>query len=85
VEWDTKVASLPAAAVTVSNDLLFIPLFNGEMLAVDRHTGKIVYRHKLPTAVNAPIAIAGRTIIVPAGGAGRRLSREPQVVAYTVH
>ena len=33
-----------------------------------RHTGAIVYEHTLPTSANAPIAIAGNAILVPAGG-----------------
>ena len=84
VQWDTKVDSLPVGAATISNDLLFTTLFNGTMLAIDRDTGKIAYKRKLPTTTNAPIAIAGRTVIVPAGDAGKRRSVDPQVVAYTL-
>ena len=82
VQWDTKVRSLPVGAATVSDDLLFTTLFGGTLLAIDRDTGKIVYTRKLPTTTNAPIAIAGRTVIVPAGDAGKRRSVNPQVVAY---
>ena len=85
VEWDTKVASLPLGAATVSNDLVFTTLVNGSLLALNRQTGKIVYDRSLPTRANSPIAIAGRTVVVPAGGiAGKERSRNPQVVAYTV-
>jgi alcohol dehydrogenase (cytochrome c) len=84
VQWDRKVASLPVGAATVSNDLLFTTLFNGSMLAIDRRTGKIAYTRKLPTTTNAPIAIAGHMVIVPAGGAGKTRSVDPQVVAYTL-
>jgi outer membrane protein assembly factor BamB len=84
VQWDTKVASVPLGAATVSNDLLFTTLANGELLALNRHTGVIAYRRKLPTTTNAPIAIAGHTVLVPAGGLSRRASsRNPQLVAYT--
>ena len=82
VQWDRKVKSLPVGAATVSNDLLFTTLFGGTLLAIDRDTGKIAYTRKLPTTTNAPIAIAGRTVIVPAGDAGKRRSVNPQVVAY---
>jgi len=85
VEWDTKVPSLPLGAATVSNDLLVTTLFNGTLVALDTATGAIVYRHSLPTSTNAPIAIAGNTILVPAGGPGvGRDSGHPQLVAYTV-
>ena len=86
VEWDTKVKSLPLGAATVSNDLVFTTLVNGSLIALNRHTGAIVYQRKLPTTSNAPIAIAGHTVLVPAGGiTGKRggTSRNPQLVAYT--
>jgi alcohol dehydrogenase (cytochrome c) len=84
-EWDTKVTSVPLGAATVSNDLLFTTLVNGTLVALDRQTGRVVYQRKLPTSTNAPIAIAGSTLLVPAGGiTGRGPSRNPQLVAYTV-
>jgi glucose dehydrogenase len=85
VEWDTKVPTLPLGAATVSNDLLFTTLFKGTLLALNRRTGRIVYQGKLPTTTNSPIAVAGNTVLVPAGGiTGRQPSRNPQLVAYTV-
>jgi len=85
VEWDTKVSQLPLGAATVSNDLVFTTLYNGVLIALDRGTGAIVYRHPLPTSTNAPIAISGDTVIVPAGGSlTRGGGGNPQVVAYTV-
>jgi outer membrane protein assembly factor BamB len=90
VEWDTKVASLPCGAATVSNDLVFTTLVNGELLALNRSTGAIVYQLKLPTTTNSPIAIAGNSIIVPAGAPGASGASAkagiggPQLVAYTV-
>ena len=87
VEWDTKVASLPLGAVTVSNDLVFTTLFNGELIALNRSTGAIVYQRKLPTTTNSPIAITNNAILVPAGGPGTSAQGggSPQLVAYTVH
>jgi alcohol dehydrogenase (cytochrome c) len=76
---------VPLGASTVSNDLVFTTMFNSTLLALNRHTGAIVYKRKLPTTSNAPIAIAGHTVVVPAGGiTGKGRSRDPQVVAYTV-
>jgi alcohol dehydrogenase (cytochrome c) len=87
VEWDTKVPTLPLGATTVSNDLVFTDLYNGVLIALNRGTGAIVYRHQLPTSANAPIAVFGNTVLVPAGGpltsrAGG--GGQPQLVAYTV-
>jgi alcohol dehydrogenase (cytochrome c) len=87
VEWDTKVDTLPLGAATVSNDLVFTTLYNGVLIALDRDTGAIVYRRQLPTSTNAPIAVFGNTVLVPAGGPKTSASGgggHPQLVAYTV-
>jgi outer membrane protein assembly factor BamB len=81
------VPELPLGAVTVSHDLVFTTLYNGALIALNRRTGAIVYRHRLPTSTNSPIAIAGNTVIVPAGGpitSARGGGGHPQVVAYEV-
>jgi alcohol dehydrogenase (cytochrome c) len=84
VEWDTKVPEMPVGAATVSNDLVFTTLYNGELIALNRVTGAIVYRRQLPTSANSPIAIAGNTVIVPAGGPTTKTGGgDPQVVAYS--
>jgi alcohol dehydrogenase (cytochrome c) len=83
VEWDRKVPTLPLGAATVSNNLVFTTLVNGVLLALNRHTGAIAYRRKLPTSTNAPIAIAGDTVLVPAGGPAATAGKDPQLVAYT--
>ncbi len=85
VEWDTKVPELPLGAATVSNDLVLTTLYDGTLLALDRRTGAIVYRHALPTSTNAPLAVAGNTVIVPAGGGETSTGGgHAQVVAYSV-
>jgi len=87
VEWATKVPQLPLGAATVSNDLVLTTLYNGVLIALKRSTGAVVYRRRLPTSTNSPIAIAGNTVIVPAGGpvtSARGGGGNPQVVAYTV-
>jgi glucose dehydrogenase len=83
VEWDTKVSQLPLGAVTVSDDLVFTTLYDGVLIALNRSTGAIVYRGQLPTSANSPIAIAGNTVIVPAGApTTSKGGGNPQVVAY---
>jgi glucose dehydrogenase len=85
VEWDAKVPQFPLGAVTVSHDLVFTTLYNGALIALDRRTGAVVYRRQLPTSANSPIAIAGHTVIVPAGGPATSTGGgDPQVVAYAV-
>jgi alcohol dehydrogenase (cytochrome c) len=88
VEWDTKVSSLPLGAATVSNDLVFTTLENGELIALNRSTGALVYQQKLPATTNSPIAITSNAILVPAGGpvTSAKLTGggNPQLVAYTI-
>jgi outer membrane protein assembly factor BamB len=86
VEWDTKVPAYPFGAATVSNDLVLTTLYTGVLVALNRSTGAIVYEHKLPTSANAEIAIAGNTILIPAGGPSLFGPKggSPQLVAYTV-
>jgi alcohol dehydrogenase (cytochrome c) len=86
VEWDTKVDTLPLGDTTVANDLVFTTLVTGKLIALNRTTGAIVYQHALPTTTNSPIAIAGNTVLVPAGGPGPAADGggNPQLVAYTL-
>jgi alcohol dehydrogenase (cytochrome c) len=84
VEWDTRLSGLPLGAATVSRNLVFTTLYPGILLALDRTTGAIIERLKLPTSTNAPIAIAGNTVLVPAGGATAQTpGGDPQLVAYS--
>ena len=87
VEWDTKVATMPLGAATVSRNLVFTTLYNGTLIALNRGTGAIVYRRKLPTSTNAPIAVFGNTVLVPAGGptpVSGKGGHQAQLVAYTL-
>ncbi len=87
VEWDTKLPSMPLGATTVSNDLVFTTLYSGVLVALSASTGAIVHEQTLPTSTNSSIAIAGNTVLVPAGGPVTGTDRKgghPQLVAYTV-
>jgi outer membrane protein assembly factor BamB len=87
VEWDTKVSDMPLGAATVSGNLVFTTLFHGTLIALNSTTGAIVYRHQLPTSTNAPLAIAGNTVLVPLGALRTSKAKargRPQLVAYTV-
>jgi len=87
VEWATKVASFPLGGATVVNNLVVTTLVTGELLALNRSTGAIVFQQKLPAETNAPIAVAGNSVIVGAGAPLKTATVRggvPQVVAYTV-
>jgi outer membrane protein assembly factor BamB len=82
VQWDRKPPQLPLGGVTVSRNLLFTTLYDGELIALNR---TMVYRRRLPTSANSPIAIAGNAVIVPAGGPMTKTGGPVrQIVAYTV-
>ncbi|GAB3611408.1 PQQ-dependent methanol/ethanol family dehydrogenase [Humibacter ginsengiterrae] len=86
VQWDTRVSSLPLGATTVSGDLVFTTLYSGELLALDRTTGAVIYRHELPASTNAPIAVFGNTVLIPAGAPKTTSGAQgaAQLIAYTV-
>jgi outer membrane protein assembly factor BamB len=84
VEWKTVVNTLPLGATTVSNNVVFTTLVSGEMLALNSTTGAIVFNQKLPRTTNAPIAIAGNTVIVPVGGPEQGSGNPSQIIAYRI-
>jgi outer membrane protein assembly factor BamB len=85
VEWATQVKGMPDGATTVSNNLVFTTLLQGELVALNSSTGAIVFTKQLPRTTNSPIAIAGNTIIIPTGGPKYGTNRGPsQIVAYTL-
>ena len=82
IVWDTEIKTripdVPAADVfggmTVVNDLLFTSSFFGELWALNRHTGEVVWHYQANGATNGWPAVAGDMIIYPIG-----LPEEPQV------
>ena len=85
VEWQTPFSQMALGGTTVSNDLVFTTLYNGVLVALDAGTGAVVFQRALPTSANSTIAIAGNTVLVPAGGPETRTGgHHPQLVAYTI-
>jgi alcohol dehydrogenase (cytochrome c) len=79
--WATKLPQMPLGGATVSNDLVFTTTLTGEVVALSRKNGAIVWTTHLPAGSNATLAIAGSTLLA---GAGLRLTKtqHPVVVAY---
>ena len=83
--WATKLAQMPLGGATVSNDLVFTTISTlgsaGEVIALSRKTGAIVWTRHLPAGSNATLAIAGSTLLA---GAGLPLTKtqHPVVAAY---
>jgi outer membrane protein assembly factor BamB len=79
--WATKLAQMPLGGATVSHDLVFTTTLTGEVVALSRKNGAIVWTTRLPAGSNATLAIAGSTLLA---GAGLPLTKtqHPVVVAY---
>jgi outer membrane protein assembly factor BamB len=65
--WETEFDDIVVGSATVVNDLVITSVFGGIVYALDRATGESVWSYKASAGLNAPMAIAGDTIIVPAG------------------
>jgi len=80
IVWDTEVDGQAFGGATVVNDLVFGSTLTGELFALDRATGEERWSTQLDSGINGWPAVAGDTIVVPAGvdlGAGPQ-----QLVAY---
>jgi outer membrane protein assembly factor BamB len=79
--WATKLAQMPLGGATVANDLVFTTTLTGEVVALSRKDGSMVWTAQLPAGSNATLAITGSTLLA---GAGLPLTKtqHPMVVAY---
>jgi outer membrane protein assembly factor BamB/plastocyanin len=66
VEWDHKLPSSPYGAATLANDVLFTTTFNGTLYAFNANTGKEIWHTMLSANTNAPVAVAGDTVLAAA-------------------
>lgn len=67
VLWSTEVDGDPMGAALVLSDLVFTATFQGELFALDRGTGEIVWQMTAPGGVNGWPASVGDTIVWPVG------------------
>jgi len=79
--WATQLPQLVFGGATVSNDLVWTTTFTGELIALSRQDGSVVWTAQLPAGSNATLAIVGNTLLA---GAGIPLTATqlPVVVAY---
>jgi outer membrane protein assembly factor BamB len=79
--WAAKLAQMPLGGATVANDLVFTTTLTGEVVALSRRDGAIVWTAQLPAGSNATLAISGDTLLA---GAGLSLTKThpPVLVAY---
>jgi alcohol dehydrogenase (cytochrome c) len=63
VRWDRKLPYSPYGATTVVNDLVFATTYEGTVWALSKRTGVVLWRAELPAATDAPVAVAGDTLV----------------------
>jgi outer membrane protein assembly factor BamB len=81
VRWDRRLPRTPYGAATISNDLVFTTTYDGTVWALARASGRVVWSTRLSAGgTNAPVAIAGDTLI--AAASVPQEGRQPELVAY---
>jgi alcohol dehydrogenase (cytochrome c) len=81
IAWDHKVTQSPYGAASLTNDVLFTTTYDGKLWAFSTKTGKTLWSAKLPAGTNAPVAIAGSTVIT-AGSFPQGKTQKAEIVAY---
>jgi outer membrane protein assembly factor BamB len=81
VKWDLKLPHSPYGAATVANDVVFAPLYDGTVWAVAADTGRLLWSTKLRAGNDAPVAVAGDTVITAASIPLNERQRT-EIVAY---
>lgn len=67
-KWNVAVPSgLFGAGPTIANDVVFIGALDGLVRGYDTADGRLIWSHQLGAGMNAPFAIAGDMLLVPAG------------------
>jgi len=68
VGWTTKLPTSPFAGATVVDDVVFTAGLDGQFRAFDTATGREVWTYQASAGINAPPAVAGEMVFVPAAG-----------------
>jgi outer membrane protein assembly factor BamB len=77
--WYKTFDSLNVGAATVVNNVVFTATFNGMIYAFQAKTGAQLFSYQAPAGINSWPAIAGNTIVWPAGVGGT-----PSLIAFHV-
>ena len=75
VKWDHKLPSSPYGGATITNDVVFTTTYDGSVYAFNANTGDELWHKTLSAGTNAPVAVFGNTLLVPASlpsGAGQK-------------
>lgn len=81
VRWTHKFSAAAFGAATVVNNVVFTTTFDGTLYAFAADAGSVLWEAQLPAGTNTGVAVAGDTLIAPAGVA-RAAGQSPELVAY---
>jgi outer membrane protein assembly factor BamB len=65
--WISRFDTMILGGATVINDLVFTAEYDGTIHALRADSGEVVFTHKSPAGINGWPAVAGETIVWPAG------------------
>jgi glucose dehydrogenase len=82
--WKHKLPLLGFGGVTIANDVLFTSTFDGTMWALSTKTGKVLWATHAKAGINGWPAIAGDTVILPAGAPGFYKKPVYELIAYAL-
>ena len=68
VKWQVELTQMPLGSVTVANNVVFTADLTGMVYAFDAENGEELWTYQTSAGVNAPFAVAGDLLIVPAAG-----------------
>ena len=66
--WDNELPTPAYAAATVANDVVFTAGLDGVVRGFKTDDGSSVFEWQAPAGINAPFAVSGDYLFVPAGG-----------------
>jgi alcohol dehydrogenase (cytochrome c) len=81
VRWDRRLPHSVYGGASISNDVVFTTTYDGTVWGLDVRTGATLWSARLPAGSDAPVGIAGDTILA---GAGLPVEggKNPALVAY---
>jgi outer membrane protein assembly factor BamB len=81
--WERRFPSPSFGCATVSNDVVFTSTYDGTVYALAARDGRVLWRYRMRSGINACPAVVGDTLLVGAGvgASGRRAPRE--LVAFS--
>ncbi|HZT91381.1 MAG TPA: PQQ-binding-like beta-propeller repeat protein [Gaiellaceae bacterium] len=82
--WSRLLPSPPFGCTTVSNDVVFVPTYDGRITAYRASDGRPLWQARASAGINACPAVAGKQLLVAAGVRNRSFTKpQYELVAYS--